>query len=226
MNNTISIIIPTYNRSEILKRAIDSVYGLNFDEIVLVNDNSKSNFDLNNYINKLLQNYSKIKYIHNLENKGVAEAKNTGIRNSTSDWVTILDDDDYYNKNICNSIKQFIMDNKDADIIHHTIQTKHFNNEIVDYGKKSFTLEELKNENCIPGSSFIKKSIWEKLNGFKNIPWEDWYFWIEAKENGFNFIYYPEIFYFREEQFQSVTSDVHSKISNEEWKKKYINKKE
>jgi glycosyltransferase involved in cell wall biosynthesis len=44
MNDTVAIIIPTYNRIDFLERAINSVYNCEFDEIIVINDNSNVDY--------------------------------------------------------------------------------------------------------------------------------------------------------------------------------------
>ena len=101
---TIGLIITTYNRTNWIKRAIDSIYNMDFDEIILVNDGSTSNHTT--VIENFLLRYPKIKYIKHDYNMGLAEARNTGIRKCNSEWVTFLDDDDYYIKNPLEGLKK------------------------------------------------------------------------------------------------------------------------
>lgn len=88
----VSVIIPTYNRSELLYSAITSVLNQTFQdfEIIVVDDCSGDNTP--EIVSKL--NNKRIKYIRNEINKGEAEARNTGIMNSDSEYIAFLDDDD------------------------------------------------------------------------------------------------------------------------------------
>jgi len=219
LNTSISLIITTYNRSSLLKRAIDSVYNCEFDEIIVVNDGSTEEETIK--IDQILNNYPRIKSIKHDKNYGLAYARNTGIRTSESVWVTFLDDDDYYIDNPVKDLKEFIIKNSKADIIHYKIRNKNVGGHIIDWGYESFTLKELVENNRLSGSSLLKKQVWETLNGYKNIPYEDWEFWIRAKECGFTFVYYPKIFYYRETSFDGLELKTDQKISALEWKKTY-----
>ncbi len=89
-----SIIIPTYNRIELLEKAIQSVIKqtyLNF-EIIVVNDNPLDKIE----IDILIKKYDKVKVIHHLNSKGASSARNTGIINSTGEIIAFLDDDDFW----------------------------------------------------------------------------------------------------------------------------------
>ena len=85
----ISVIIPTYNRYEFLKRALNSVYAQTFlpSEVIVVDDGSTDN------TSHIQLDFPKIKYIYQ-KNSGVSSARNTGIKNATSDWIAFLDSDD------------------------------------------------------------------------------------------------------------------------------------
>ena len=141
-NPTISLIIPTYNRTAWLKRALDSVYFVEFDEVILVNDGSDK--EHTDYIKNILSCYPKIKYIEHGSNRGLGEARNTGIKNCTSEWITFLDDDDYYTKNPLESLKKHIAKHPEADVINYKITLKNLksnlHNKTFDWGHETFTI--------------------------------------------------------------------------------------
>lgn len=88
-----SIVIPTYNRSNLLKRAINSILNQTYNngkiEIIIIDNNSED--DTRDMIEKY---YSDIKYLCNKENSGPGYARNRGLVNSSYNWVLMLDDDD------------------------------------------------------------------------------------------------------------------------------------
>ena len=88
----VSIIIATFNRDNLIKRAIDSVFLQNYPnfEIIVVDDCSvdKTGEIVNGY------NDSRIIYIRNESNYGVAKSRNIGIGNSTGEFISFLDSDD------------------------------------------------------------------------------------------------------------------------------------
>ncbi len=88
----VSVIIPTYNRAELVCNAIDSVIQQQVDnvEIVVVDDGSTDNTE------QTLAKYGdSIRYIYQ-ENTGLVGARNTGIRQSSGDWISFLDSDDVW----------------------------------------------------------------------------------------------------------------------------------
>src|SRR6266446_6715266 len=89
---TISVIIPTHNRSQFLRCAIASVLSQTLQdwEIIVVDDASEDNTQ------EVVKSFGdqRIKYIRHETNRGVATARNTGILNSNGKYIAFLDDDD------------------------------------------------------------------------------------------------------------------------------------
>ena len=87
----VSVIIPTYNRSNVLPRAIDSVLNQKYDhvEIIVVDDGSDDN------TSEIINKYRKsIEYIQFKKNRGANAARNAGIKYSTGEYIAFLDSDD------------------------------------------------------------------------------------------------------------------------------------
>src|SRR3989344_3645191 len=88
----VSVIIPTHNRPELLKRAVNSVLSQTYTdlEIVVVDDGLEKRADetVNNFDD------SRLKYIQHSEEKGGSVARNTGIKSASGEFIAFLDDDD------------------------------------------------------------------------------------------------------------------------------------
>jgi len=90
----VSVIIPTYNCSQYLPEAIDSVLAQTCQdfEIVIVDDGSTDN--TKDIIEVMSRKFpGKLLYLYQ-KNKGVCAARNIGIKASTGDYVAFLDADD------------------------------------------------------------------------------------------------------------------------------------
>lgn len=120
--NSFSIIIPTCGRF-LVKRAIKSVQEQIYDgniEIVIVDDarmgSKKEEFG------KMLDNIavqdSRIKIIHHPKETQRVVATNDGMKSSTKDWLTFLDDDDCYLRTYLYSINRAINQFPDYSIFH------------------------------------------------------------------------------------------------------------
>ena len=93
MSPFFSIIIPTYNRAQLIAKAIESVLQQTFSdwELIIVDDGSTDN------TKDVVQSYSdkRIIYLHQ-KNAERSEARNNGIRNANGQYICFLDSDDYY----------------------------------------------------------------------------------------------------------------------------------
>ncbi|TKB97623.1 glycosyltransferase family 2 protein [Pedobacter cryophilus] len=108
-----SFVIPTYNRSHKVSRAIDSIISQPqwdlYAEIIVIDDGSTDDTEL------MLQKYlskHQIKLVKHLKNKGVASAKNTGIIHAKNEYVVLLDSDDLLDKNGLIHLKNLVLQNK------------------------------------------------------------------------------------------------------------------
>lgn len=90
----ISLIIPTYNRSELLARALLSVFAQTTlpDEVIVIDDGSTDDTQ-----EMLQKSFPQVTYLYQ-ENKGVSSARNIGIKHSSGNWITLLDSDDTWIK--------------------------------------------------------------------------------------------------------------------------------
>ena len=88
--NSISVIIPVFNRVKLIARCINSVINQTYpvNEIIVVDDGSNDGtYDL------IRKNFPQVISIYQ-ENKGVSNARNVGIQSAKSKWIAFLDSDD------------------------------------------------------------------------------------------------------------------------------------
>ena len=89
----LSIVIPVYNVEKYLRECVESVEKLNMQlQIVLVDDGSTDGSGA--LCDVLAAEDERILVVHQ-ENGGLSAARNTGIRNSTGDYVMFIDSDDF-----------------------------------------------------------------------------------------------------------------------------------
>ena len=99
-NHLVSVIIPTYKRSDMLPRAIASVLGQTYQNIqVVVVDDNNPDTEWRETTSKKMEAYaddSRVKYVCHEQNMNGSVARNTGIHESDGDIVCFLDDDDWF----------------------------------------------------------------------------------------------------------------------------------
>lgn len=109
----ITVIIPTYNRSALLKEAIDSVLQQKSDfkwELIIV-DNTPLDHNKMTPALKIVQalNDSSIKYYHNRQNIGSGYNWNRAVELAQGKWITFLHDDDVLCSDALENIYKIIM---------------------------------------------------------------------------------------------------------------------
>jgi len=133
-SNTVSIIIPTYNRAYILDRAIYSVLRQTFKkwELIIIDDGSSDSTE------KLVLGLSKknvnIKYYHQ-NNKGPSIARNLGLQKSSGQYIAYLDSDNEFLPNYLETMLQHFKSNPVAVFsipkLNYTLE-KYTNNTLVE----------------------------------------------------------------------------------------------
>ena len=113
-----SVILPTYNRSALLKRAIKSVIEQEFEdwELIIVDDGSTDD------TGKIVETFhdSRINYVYQ-ENGMVAKARNNGIIKSRGEYICFLDDDDEYLKSHLKILNTNIKENSNPISLFFTL---------------------------------------------------------------------------------------------------------
>ena len=99
MQKNVSVIIPCYNVERYISHCLDSILQQTEKniEIICVDDGSKD--DTTNILKKY-QNKDERIHIIITENRGVASARNLGIKEATGKYIMFVDSDDYIDKNM------------------------------------------------------------------------------------------------------------------------------
>lgn len=184
----ISLIISNYNNgpflADCIESALDQEYG--FLEIIIVDDASTD--DSKKIIKKYCSKFKFIKALFNSKNRGVSYTRHAGILQSTGDYLTTLDSDDYF----CNKNKI----KKEVELM--KFHWKKYNNIVIpfsdfilfDVDKKKFNkisdirkikegkiLYHIITRSCfIPRDFIMKRSMYFYVGGYDiHIPlYEDW----------------------------------------------------
>src|SRR5262245_27326295 len=89
----VSVIIPTFNRADLIGETVESVLSQTFDdfEIIIVDDGSTDS------TKEVIRRFDgPINYLYQ-ENRGLSCARNRGFDASSGDYVCFLDSDDVWN---------------------------------------------------------------------------------------------------------------------------------
>ena len=209
MNELISVIIPTYKRSETLERAIKSVMAQTYKniEIIVVDDNAEyPEYRIRN--KKMIEKYKDIIFIENKINLGGGLSRNEGIKKAKGAFLAFLDDDDeFLPEKIEKQYKYYLeINDKKAAMIYCYGNLIKMNGNKKEYKKNmegNLLLENI--ELCIAGTSywFCPKKIIESVGGFEDISSkQDASLLTKLFIKGYNVYCVPEIlinFYYHDE---------------------------
>lgn len=116
MNYKISIIIPTYKRATMLKRAVESCLNQSYKNIeVIVVDDNNPNSDYRKETSELMKSFAeddRVKYVLMKKNSGGVQARNKGISEAIGEYIAFLDDDDYFLDGKIEKQLKYMLDNK------------------------------------------------------------------------------------------------------------------
>jgi len=117
-NPKISIVIPTYNRADMVPEAVESVLNQQFRsfEVIVVDDGSTD------HTPALLAGFTPAITVIRQDNRGVSAARNRGIRNAKGEFIALLDSDDLWEPEKLTYQSDFFQNHPGA-LICHTEET-------------------------------------------------------------------------------------------------------
>ena len=205
MKPALSVIIPVFNRIYQLQRALDSLSKQSFKnfEVIVCDDGSTE--DVEAVVNAFKESLLDIKLIKITNSGGPARPRNIAVNHANTEWISLLDSDDWWDANRLERISKALR--PENDIIYHRLN-------VVRGSKKSRLGEKravigLKMNgdpldymaiygNPIPASSvLIKKTLFLQLGGMNEgaefVAVEDFLMWLEAAKIGAKFEFINEI---------------------------------
>ncbi len=121
----VSIVIISWKMKDLLKRCLETIYlftkDLNFEIIVIDNNSQDGTPEM------VEEKFPQVKLIKNPENRGVAPARNQGIKETKGKYILILDADMELIENSIKHLYDFMENNSDAGIVGCKLVDKDFN---------------------------------------------------------------------------------------------------
>lgn len=122
----VSIIIPIYNVASYIEACLQSVFHQTYGdiEVIIVDDCGTDNSM--RIVEKITSTYNgnfSIKILHHDQNKGLSAARNTGIKESTGEYIFFLDSDDTIPKDAINNLVQKVLTHTNVSFVIGGIQT-------------------------------------------------------------------------------------------------------
>jgi glycosyltransferase involved in cell wall biosynthesis len=182
---TVSVIIPVYNRADQIGRCLESVLGQTYRhiEIIVVDDGSTDNL-----VEMVKPVWHQIKLIHHQKNLGPGAARNTGIRVARGDWIAFLEVDDLWDLRKIEIQMEYLV-KSGHDWVHTKAlvlsneEQKRFYSDWFTESRSGMIGRALLRRNFICTSSVvIRRSILEEAGGFLEdqalVHFEDYELWL------------------------------------------------
>ncbi|MEM9409497.1 MAG: glycosyltransferase family 2 protein [Planctomycetota bacterium] len=212
MSHFFSVVICTYNRADLLPRALDSLLAQSESdwEAVVIDDGSTDQ------TKDIVESYSRhcpsVRYFQRSINRGVAAARNIGVKLSTGKFVTFLDSDDEYAVDHLAVRKQALVGDPSVHMLHGGVRVvgDPFVLDKNDPDKLIHLVE------CEVGGTFVvRRDVFATVGGFDDLVYaEDSEFYEKARDKGVNceFVPHPSYIYYRNTMGQLTSQALESRL--------------
>ncbi|MGQ9661502.1 MAG: glycosyltransferase family 2 protein [Kiritimatiellia bacterium] len=193
----VSVVIPCFNDGKYLLEAVASVErcGRSDAEIIIVDDGSTDPMTLQVF--ESLERRT-LCVFHHSQQRGLAHARNTGVRHAQGLYILPLDADNRIRPAYLNLGIQILDACPDVGVVYGdrdffgAVEGK---NTVGEFDLAKLLLEQ----NYIDACALYRKHVWEQCGGYDpNMPiqgLEDWDFWLSVVEKGWKFHYIPEVLF-------------------------------
>lgn len=203
VDKLVDVVIPTYNSSEYIQDAINSVIsqGRSIRSIYIVDDGSTD--DTREVVRKIQMIDSRINYVKQT-NKGPSSARNRGIVLGSAPYIAFLDADDVWKRSKIKKQLNVFAKSKYSELGvvyggYGNINEKgkrlsHFSSFKLNRNIRGDVYAWIERENCIAGSDsavLVKRECFEKVGLFdeKLGACEDWDMWLRiSKQYQFDYV--------------------------------------
>lgn len=141
----VSFLMPTYNRSNLVRQAIDSILSQTYKNIEVIVIDDASTDDTEDVLKKVFGN--RVRYYKNNINKGISYSRNLGLRYSTGKYIGLLDSDDILLK---------------SNYVETALKIMEFNPEIYVFTSDAYCID-------LKGNKICEKTFFETTIDHRNI---------------------------------------------------------
>lgn len=202
----VSIIIPTYKRTNFLELTLKSIQNQTFQdfEVLVMDDGSPGNEN-----EELCKNFAKVTYSKLPNSGGPSKPRNEGIKLASGKYIAFVDDDDLWMPKKLETQVEILEQNPDFGLVHGCCEVIDENGNLQgriigqpgtpDIKHGDVRLKMTGNWTVMMPTSFVKKSIVDRVGFFnETMPpaGEDMEFWSRCSfETQFFYIDEPLVYY-------------------------------
>ena len=170
MNIKVDVIIPNYNQTKLLSRAVESalIQGDAINKIFIIDDGSSQ--DTNQYLSDNFCDEEKVKVIRSSRHGHPGIMRDIGLSNCSSEWIAFLDADDFWEFNKIERQLKFAVDNdfevvcSNGYIYRNSVKVKRMYE--FDLAPNITTKSLFRDNKIINSSTLIKRDCFQKIGGY------------------------------------------------------------
>ena len=194
----VSVILPTYNGSDFIRKSINSVLSQSYSDLELIIVDDHSTDDTPAIADEIAETDSRIRVIHNKTNKKLPASLNVGFSYARGDYLTWTSDDNYFAPEAIKKMVNVLENDSNVDIVYADYDLIDVGGNIVgDVCHREHT--NIYEENIVGACFLYRRAVQEKLKGYDETLFlaEDYDFWLRAKKY-FNYMpLYEKLYYYR-----------------------------
>ena len=174
----VSIIVPCFKQADFLPETLESVINQSYDnwECIIIDDGSPDN--TGEIASLYCHKDSRFRYLRT-ENHGLASARNTGIINTTGEYILPLDSDDIIGRQYLEKAIIYYTEHPDCKLVY--CRARLFGAENCEWNLEEYSYDSMLWHNMIFCSAIFKRKDYSKTQGYNPnmvFGWEDWDFWL------------------------------------------------
>lgn len=169
----VSVVIPVYNRAHILGGALDSLSRQSYQkfEVIIVDDCSEDGEELA----ALLSQYPTltIRYTRHSTNRHGAAARNTGVQQSSGDFIAFLDSDDTWREDKLFRCLTTFQDDPEIDVVYSKFLARYNNKKSVTPNRGHYPSERFSDYLLYSGGSMQTSTLVVRATCARNLCFDE-----------------------------------------------------
>lgn len=151
------MVVPTYNRSRWLQQTLDSILDQSFTDFVLLVSDNASDDDTHDVIERYMESDARVEYVRRPENIGWLRNFNAALATVTTEFVTIVNDDDLLRPGALERAMTALVAAPRVGLLHAALDVIGPDNRVV--ATDTNWTNRLTNDTYESGQQFIRRSM-------------------------------------------------------------------
>lgn len=182
MTERVSIVLPTYNRAQMIGPAIASCLGQTYRniEVVVVDDGSTDETPA--VVREAAQQDSRLRYLRQ-ENAKIPAALNTGFRAAQGEFLTWTSDDNAYEPKAIELMASYLREHPEVGLVYCDCQIVNSKDEVVRLSRRK-PPATIGKKNCVGACFMYRRTVAEVVGEYDREAFlaEDYDYWLRISK--------------------------------------------